>query len=360
MGEKKFPEQIVEDVYTDLGHPALSQIGNVIGNLIKFVALPISFLGLTAEELEKKYANFIHTSLMKIPEGERVEPKAVIVAPLLEHVKFVFDEENLSEMFSNLLANAMSSNNSMMVHPAFTEMIKQMSPLDAKFLFFYFRQSDLIELEDIEWKYGEEQTVLTIESLVRLGIINGITYDNREDVAYALTDFGKLFRDVCLMSPSEEEQNEELFQYTGDSENAAILEEFLYSDTFGTARESKKNNRIYIRQKFSIEDVNNGSQAVIILRICNNSNQEETLERVYIESGYGNIYMAANKMPVIIKAKSYVNFVFPVKTKKMLEEIEEGSGKYVIQKASKIYEITVTKATVKEISIYLKYYERSY
>ena len=60
MGEKKFPEQIVEDVYTDLGHPALSQIGNVIGNLIKFVALPISFLGLTAEELEKKYANFIH------------------------------------------------------------------------------------------------------------------------------------------------------------------------------------------------------------------------------------------------------------------------------------------------------------
>lgn len=96
------------------------------------------------------------------------------------------------------------------------------------------------------------------------------------------------------------------------------------------------------------------------MRICNNSNQEETLERVYIESGYGNIYMAANKMPVIIKAKSYVNFVFPVKTKKMLEEIEEGSGKYVIQKASKIYEITVTKATVKEISIYLKYYERSY
>lgn len=72
----------------------------------------------------------------------------------------------------------------------------------------YFKDEDIVEQEDIKWKYGEGQLSLTIESLLRLGIINGITYDNRDDVAYALTDFGKLFRDLCLMTPTDIEQDE--------------------------------------------------------------------------------------------------------------------------------------------------------
>ena len=205
-------EKIGKLIYKDLGHPALSQVGNAVGSLIRLVALPITFLGLTAEELEKKYAKFIQKTLEKVPEKKRIDPKAVVAAPLLDHVKFVFDEENLSEMFSNLLANAMMENVEAMVHPAFAEMLKQLSPLDAEFMFLYFKDEDIVEQEDIKWKYGEGQLSLTIESLLRLGIINGITYDNRDDVAYALTDFGKLFRDLCLMTPTDIEQDEFVFQ----------------------------------------------------------------------------------------------------------------------------------------------------
>ena len=46
-------EKIGKLIYKDLGHPALSQVGNAVGSLIRLVALPITFLGLTAEELEK-------------------------------------------------------------------------------------------------------------------------------------------------------------------------------------------------------------------------------------------------------------------------------------------------------------------
>ena len=165
-------EKIGKLIYKDLGHPALSQVGNAVGSLIRLVALPITFLGLTAEELEKKYAKFIQKTLEKVPEKKRIDPKAVVAAPLLDHVKFVFDEENLSEMFSNLLANAMMENVEAMVHPAFAEMLKQLSPLDAEFMFLYFKDEDIVEQEDIKWKYGEGQLSLTIESLLRLGIIN--------------------------------------------------------------------------------------------------------------------------------------------------------------------------------------------
>ena len=239
-------EKIGKLIYKDLGHPALSQVGNAVGSLIRLVALPITFLGLTAEELEKKYAKFIQKTLEKVPEKKRIDPKAVVAAPLLDHVKFVFDEENLSEMFSNLLANAMMENVEAMVHPAFAEMLKQLSPLDAEFMFLYFKDEDIVEQEDIKWKYGEGQLSLTIESLLRLGIINGITYDNRDDVAYALTDFGKLFRDLCLMTPTDIEQDEFVFQ--DEQNNAYISGKYAFSDTFGTVRKSEKNGHLYIRQ----------------------------------------------------------------------------------------------------------------
>ena len=58
-------------------------------------------------------------------------------------------------MFSNLLANAMMENVEAMVHPAFAEMLKQLSPLDAEFMFLYFKDEDIVEQEDIKWKYGE-------------------------------------------------------------------------------------------------------------------------------------------------------------------------------------------------------------
>mgnify|MGYP000164014044 CR=1 FL=1 len=58
-------EKIGKLIYKDLGHPALSQVGNAVGSLIRLVALPITFLGLTAEELEKKYAKFIQKHLKR-------------------------------------------------------------------------------------------------------------------------------------------------------------------------------------------------------------------------------------------------------------------------------------------------------
>lgn len=38
-------EKIGKLIYKDLGHPALSQVGNAVGSLIRLVALPITFWG---------------------------------------------------------------------------------------------------------------------------------------------------------------------------------------------------------------------------------------------------------------------------------------------------------------------------
>ena len=163
--------ELSKEIYKDIGHPVFKEVGNIGESLMKFVALPFKFLGLTAEQLEKKYAIFLEGALNKIKKEDQVVPRAVISAPLLEHVKFVFDEDGLCEMFSNLLANSLHKDIENMVHPAYTEVLKQMSPVDAEFMNTFFKDKDIIETEEIIWERSDFQKTMAIESLHRLGIL---------------------------------------------------------------------------------------------------------------------------------------------------------------------------------------------
>lgn len=78
---------------------------------------------------------------------------------------------------------------------------------------------------------------------------------------------------------------------------------------------------------------------------------------MYLESQRGKIYAAENKMPVTIKPKKFFDCIFAIKSKQMLEELESGNGKYVIQEGKMIYEMSVTEATRREIAVYLKYFK---
>jgi peptide deformylase len=55
--------EISSKVYDDVAQKPLSTIGKLAQDVLKFVALPISCLGLTAEQLEIKYKKFIENAL---------------------------------------------------------------------------------------------------------------------------------------------------------------------------------------------------------------------------------------------------------------------------------------------------------
>mgnify|MGYP004588968421 CR=1 FL=1 len=89
----------VKNIYGDLAQPATREIGNAVSSLIKFVALPFSFLGMTADQLKERYREFLTDTISKVPPEKMCNPSANIVAPLLDHVKFVFDEIGISERY---------------------------------------------------------------------------------------------------------------------------------------------------------------------------------------------------------------------------------------------------------------------
>ncbi len=55
-----------------------------------------------------------------------------IVGPALEASKYYFDEKEIRNMFANLIASSMDSTYNGLVQHSFVEIIRQLSPYDAK------------------------------------------------------------------------------------------------------------------------------------------------------------------------------------------------------------------------------------
>lgn len=351
--------QLTENVYKDVAHPVLKEIGNIGESVMKLVALPFKFLGLTAEQLENKYIEFLQHTFNKIAPEERVMPKSVVAAPLLDHVKFVFEEEGLAEMFSNLLANAMSNNIEKMVHPAFVEMLKQMSPLDVEFMDLYFSKNDIVEINTINWSRGTLQKSLTTDSLSRLGIIKAVTYDYRDDVALCLTDFGKVFRNLCMLKPSEIDSNDFFSESVYIDDKDYVNSEDIglsFEDSLGTVRFAKDSDKKYIRNCLEIEDVKKGSNIVLILRINNLEVQKAQINSVCLECGKGISLPAHNSFPTIVDGKSYYDFIFvSTQENNLLTYALNERTKYVVELETTTYDLPITVSTRKEIEIFLKY-----
>lgn len=126
-------KEITGKIYDDVAHLPAKQVGYSLEGLMKFVALPFKFLGMSADELGKRMERFLMTAAEKVPDDNRVMPKPAIACPLLEHVKYCFAEEDptLEEMFANLLAAAMDDRTKDKVHPRYVSALNQFSPEDA-------------------------------------------------------------------------------------------------------------------------------------------------------------------------------------------------------------------------------------
>ena len=90
----------------------------------------------------EKYANEVKSGIEKIPEENIQEPKMSVIGPALEASKFYIEEDEIRGMFAKLIASSMDKTQSINIHPSFVEIIKVLSPLDAKNLYSLYHGGD--------------------------------------------------------------------------------------------------------------------------------------------------------------------------------------------------------------------------
>jgi len=128
---------IVEKTYDDVVHPSAKSIGNTLSLVPRTVGV---WLGkwekwvINGEESIRLAAEAVHEKASKIPEEKLTQPEQYVVIPAIQQLSYCYDSEELREMYANLLVSSMNLDTKLQVHPSFVDIIKQLTPDEAKLL----------------------------------------------------------------------------------------------------------------------------------------------------------------------------------------------------------------------------------
>lgn len=81
--------------------------------------------------LEEYQKELVH-EISSIPDDNLIEPPLSVVGPALEASVYYIEEEILRKMFARVISSSMDNRKNSRTHHSFVEIIKQLSPLDAK------------------------------------------------------------------------------------------------------------------------------------------------------------------------------------------------------------------------------------
>lgn len=191
--------EVVKEVSLDIIRPSSKSIGTNLGLMVDGT---MGWLGCWGEKQKLKqqkhiedFKSNIENKVNSIEIENLKEPSMSIVGPAIESSKYFYEEPYYRELFSNLVAAACDKSKVNNIHPSYVEIIKQLSPIDAKLLSMYkyhntYPIADLYILDihknvtpcthylfDFKDKSNEfsieEHLLLTssLENLIRLGIV---------------------------------------------------------------------------------------------------------------------------------------------------------------------------------------------
>lgn len=124
-------------LYEDALQPTVQEVGKFAARIPR--AINAAFSGLDKWILNKEYAidetkKLLEKKLENVDPDKIVEPESYVAVPAIQAISYSMNSEELRNLYANLLAKAMNSDTKDMVHPSFVEIIKQMSPYDARVL----------------------------------------------------------------------------------------------------------------------------------------------------------------------------------------------------------------------------------
>lgn len=193
-------KETAKDVYADTVQLTAKNVGGFFGTLSGFfnhvVMYPLKKLNIRYEQKAIAFEKEMEHKYNSIPEKERVEPQLHIVGPTMESLKYNIMDDDLAELFSNLLVSDMDIRTQNLCTPAFVKVVEQLSPADARVFKTIFNECakaeiipickvDLCKIDDEKRKIRKEYLPLYLV---------GIEVDklNPNDVSKSLQNLERL------------------------------------------------------------------------------------------------------------------------------------------------------------------------
>lgn len=238
-------KEVAKEVYGDALKPAVKSVGNIIALPFQAIDAALSKPKLWVAEKQYNYERtreLLAEKLKNVPEEDIVPPENYVAIPALQQISYCFDSDELRDMYANLLASSMKKDKKWSVHPAFVDIIKQLTPDEAKLLkAFVAKTSVNYPIIDIHMHMSKktdgyivllsnytniaesvcdcpENISAYLDNLSRLEIISidkiSSLTDKSEYKRLENTDYAKIFVDYASSQNNEITYNEGIFHLT--------------------------------------------------------------------------------------------------------------------------------------------------
>lgn len=125
------------EIYKDLLQGSMREIGDGLTKTTRFLkgklAKHLKYLSDSSAENNNKLLDETAEKLKHVPKEDIIEPTTDVVVPAMIANSYNTSED-LRHLYASLLAKAMDKKTTAFVHPAYVEIIKQLSPQEAMFL----------------------------------------------------------------------------------------------------------------------------------------------------------------------------------------------------------------------------------
>ncbi|UWG97707.1 DUF4393 domain-containing protein [Dehalobacter sp. DCM] len=167
--ENKITKQLpIKDIYDDAVKPFAKETGSLmslIPRAIHAALSPIEIWILNRQHAINETKKMLEEKLKYYDPQKICTPEPYIAIPAIEAISYSRDCKQIREMYANLLVKSMIIEERKYVHPAFTEIIKQLTPDEAKIINYL-----LI--------YGDRQPVLEIRRVFNTKLKEVGSYSN--------------------------------------------------------------------------------------------------------------------------------------------------------------------------------------
>lgn len=188
------------------------------------------------------FKNELINNISSIQKENLQDPKISIVGPALEASKYYFDEKEIRDMFANLIASSIDSTYNGIVQHSFVEIIKQLSPYDAK-LFSKLDDKEAIVDIRIENEAAEGYTIFKNLFLTPLFLNydkNLISIDNLERLGLIKVQEDRWLidnqhYDIFYNNPPYSQIKNESFSFKNMPAEIIVKHKFLYLTSLGKA-----------------------------------------------------------------------------------------------------------------------------
>jgi hypothetical protein len=124
-------------IYQDAVQPVAKEVGKAlatVGKAINAALAPLEGLVWGFDQIRDYLSERLAQKLANTRPENITTPPANIAGPAIEALRFAGDDPELREMYASLLATAMDRLTAVSAHPAFVEIVKQLSPDEAKIM----------------------------------------------------------------------------------------------------------------------------------------------------------------------------------------------------------------------------------